>query len=1206
MPKVASYRLTWSFTDQTYQLQETRDQTQLHIVSESPAWFAWLEQVSSFAFRGKGGHYTARKEKRPRGEAYWYAYVGAEKKLTKKYLGKTADVTLARLEQVAVALAGQGPAPGRDLPTGTTTLLFTDIEGSTRLLQRLGKGYADVLTACRQLLRAAFEQHHGHEVDTQGDASFVVFARASDAVAAAVAAQRALTDYVWPEGVAILVRMGLHTGEPLRLAEGYVGLDTHQAARIMNAGHGRQVLLSQTTRELVDHTLPEGVSLRDLGEHHLKDLQRPIHLSQLVIAGLAADFPPLKTIESSTQHDPLLATKLHQPRPRSRLVPRTRLIERLQQGMEHALTLISAPAGFGKTTLLAQWLAESGIPAAWLSLDAGENDLARFLAYLVAAVQVIAARSGERLLEVLQAPQLLPAEMLQSALHSGEKVLGMLQSPQPPLIEGLLTALLNDLTTIPDHFVLVLDDYQVIDAQAVDQALTFLLEHLPSQMHLVIATREDPQLPLARFRARDQLTELRAADLRFTPDEAAAFLNDVMGLPLSAEAIAALEARTEGWIAGLQLAALSLQGHEDAASFIWSFTGSHQFVLDYLVEEVLHQQPGHIQTFLLRTSILERLCGQLCEAVALDSRASGQATLDYLERANLFLVPLDHERRWYRYHHLFAEVLRQRLHQRIAASSHEVESQVNALHLRASAWYEAQGLSLEAFQHAAAANDVERAERLEGEGMPLHFRGAAALVLDWLASLPKTVLDGRPSLWVRYASALSMTGQLTDVEEKLQAAEAILQGAEPDDKTRNLIGHIAAIRALLAAAQYQVEPMLAQSRRALEDLRPDNLAARTATTWILGFAYQLQGDRARARRAYTEAIDISQASGNISVNIPATLGLGLIQEADNQLYQAAETYRHVLHLVGAVPLPLACEAHLGLARIYYEWNDLEAAEQHAQQSLHLARQYERVIDRFVSCEVFLARLKLTRGDVAGAATILAETAQSARQHNFVSRIPEVAEAQVLTLLRQGSLSAAAHLAQAHDLPLSQARVHLAQGNPSAALAVLESWRGQVEARGWQDERLKVLVLQALALQAEGEQAQAVQVLLDALALAEPGDFIRTFIDDGPPMAHLLAQAAAQGMMPDYLDNLLAAGETKAQQRAGPLSRPPTQPLLEPLSQREVEVLQLIAKGCSDQEISERLVVAVSTVKGHNRNIFSKLQVHRRTEAVARARALGLL
>src|SRR6266704_1195932 len=535
---------------------------------------------------------------------------------------------------------------------------------------------------------------------------------------------------------------------------------------------------------------------------------------------------------------PILATKLYIPRPRPNVVSRPRLLERLNEGLHRKLTLIAAPAGFGKTTLVSAWVAGCDQQVAWLSLEEGENDPTRFLTYLVAALQTIAPNIGKGVLDVLQ-------------------------SPQPPPPEAMLTTLLNDLTTISDHFVLVLDDYHVIDAKPVDIALTYLVEHLPPQMHLVIATREDPQLPLARLRARGQLTELRATDLRFTPSEAAVFLNQGMGLNLSAEDIARLATRTEGWIAGLQLAAISLQGQQDAASFITSFTGSHHFVMDYLVEEVLGQQSESVQTFLLRTSILDRFCGPLCDAVLMDPSASGRETLEYLEHANLFIVPLDNERRWYRYHHLFADLLRQRLHQSIASSTGDAESQVNALRIRASVWYEDHGLEIEAFHHAVAANDVERAARLvEGKGMPLQFRGAVTPVLHWLKSLPKTVLDARPSLWVMYASALSMTGHLTGVEEKLQAAEAALQGVEPeDDKTRNLVGHIAAIRALVAAAENQVEPIIAQSRRALEYLHPDNLAVRTATIWKLGIAYHLQGDRAAASRAYTEAIAISQASG---------------------------------------------------------------------------------------------------------------------------------------------------------------------------------------------------------------------------------------------------------------------------------------------------------------------------------------------------------
>jgi LuxR family maltose regulon positive regulatory protein len=375
---------------------------------------------------------------------------------------------------------------------------------------------------------------------------------------------------------------------------------------------------------------------------------------------------------------------------------------------------------------------------------------------------------------------------------------------------------------------------------------------------------------------------------------------------------------------------------------------------------------------------------------------------------------------------------------------------------------------------------------------------------------------------------------------------------------------------------------------------------------MLGLAYLLQGNRVAAHRTYTEAIALSQASGNPFFTLIATSGLGTVQEAENQLHQAAKTYRRALQLAGDMPLPIAYEAHLGLARICYEWNDLEAAEQHGQQSLHLARQYEGDVDRFAACEVFLARLKLAQGDVAGAAALLASTNQSVRRQHFVSCISEVAAAQVLTFLRQGNVVAAAHLAEAHDHPLSQARVLLAKDDPTAALAVLAPWRRQAEARGWADERLKVLVLEALAFQVQGDQDQAVRLLLDALALAEPEGFIRLFVDEGRTMAHLLAAVAVQGRMPDYLRNLLAAFEVEAQQHAGPSHLPPAPPLLEPLSRREREVLRLIAQGLSNQEISERLVIALETVKGHNKKIFGKLQVQRRTEAVARPRALGLL
>ncbi|WP_370374934.1 AAA family ATPase, partial [Candidatus Chloroploca sp. Khr17] len=471
----------------------------------------------------------------------------------------------------------------------------------------------------------------------------------------------------------------------------------------------------------------------------------------------------------------LLATKLFLPSPRSDAIYRDQLIVRLNAGLARKLTLVSAPAGFGKTTLLSTWLSGCDRPVAWLSLDEADSDLSRFLAYLVAALQTCA-------------PQL------------GGEMPALLASQQPPPAETLLTNLLNAIAAIPHDLILVLDDYHTIAAAPVDQALTFLLDRLPPHLHLVIATREDPNIPLARYRARHELSELRAADLRFTPTEATEYLNRVMGLDLADDAIAVLDARTEGWITGLHLAALSLQGQPDSAEFIAAFTGSHQFVLDYLVEEVLQRQPEPMQHFLLRTAILDRMCGSLCDAVLDEPAGSGQTILEAIEHANLFIVPLDRERHWYRYHHLFRDLLRKRLGQR-----HPPEP-VAEYQIRASRWFEEHGLPAEAFHYAAAADDVARAERLiEHKEMPLHVRGNVNAILDWLWALPTTVLDARPSLWVKSATLALVAGRTNGVAARLQAAEQALPPGEPDEPTRNLIGIIAAARATLAVTQYQAE-----------------------------------------------------------------------------------------------------------------------------------------------------------------------------------------------------------------------------------------------------------------------------------------------------------------------------------------------------------------------------------------------------------------
>jgi len=896
---------------------------------------------------------------------------------------------------------------------------------------------------------------------------------------------------------------------------------------------------------------------------------------------------------------PVLATKLFMPPPRPHAVPRPRLIDRLNesQGRGRALTLVSAPAGFGKTTLLSAWLdqrvqQDPKLRVAWLSLDEGDSDPSRFLLYLAAALHAAEPSCGGDAM---------------AALHS----------PQPPSAESVLTDLINEIDGIAADILLVLDDYHAVNSPEADDELAFLLEHMPSRLRLVIATREDPGVPLARLRARGELTELRAADLRFSPDEAADFLRRVMGLELSAADIAALESRTEGWIAGLQLAALSIQGQKDIAGFIHSFTGSNRFVLDYLAEEVLRHQSKGIQAFLLRTSVLDRLCGPLCDALMQGDTgprpglvASGQETLEYLERANLFIVPLDSERRWYRYHRLFVELLRQRLEQGPAAGTTGGETGVAALHTRASRWYEENGLPIEAFRHAAAAADIGRAERLiNSREMPLHFRGAVIAILDWLASLPASVLDAHPSLRVQTATISLVAGRITGVEEALLAAEQALQGAEPNDAVRGLTGRIAAARATLAVTRYQPDTIIVQSRRALEYLRPDDLGFRFTAMWTMAVAHSLQGDRAAAAQIYAELESQSHIARDVFFTQLALCSLGETREQENQLRQAAETYRRALRFFGDHPQPNANEAHLGLARISYEWNDLDAAEEHGERGLQLARQYDRAIDRFILCELILARVTLARGYVAVAAARLDELAATARAPGFRHRLPEIAALQVTVLLRQGLIEAAAQLAGTFDLPQSRARVLLARNEPSSALVLLEPLGGQVEARGWQDEHLRVRALQALALHAEGREDEALRLLVGTMGPAEGGGFIRLFLDEGAPMARLLSVAAARGMMPAYAGTLLAAFAAEKQVPESVVADPASSlsPLvIEPLSRREREVLGLVAEGLSNQEICDRLFLALDTVKGHNRRIFDKLGVKRRTEAIARGRELGLL
>jgi LuxR family maltose regulon positive regulatory protein len=884
------------------------------------------------------------------------------------------------------------------------------------------------------------------------------------------------------------------------------------------------------------------------------------------------------------------------------------------------LTLVSASAGFGKTTLVSEWIASFGRPVAWISLDEGDNDITRFLTYLVAALQTIAA-------------------------NIGEDVLGALQSPQPPPIESILTALINEITNIPDNpstssgqgFILVLDDYHIIDSKPVDNALAFVLEHLPSQMHLVIATREDPHLPLSRLRVRGQLIELRAADLRFTPSEAAGFLNQMMGLNLSAEDIAALDKRTEGWIAGLQLAAISMQGHQDTTSFIKSFTGSHHFVLDYLIEEVLHQQSESIQTFLLRTSILDRLCGSLCDAVLLDPSTSGQETLAYLEHANLFIVPLDNERRWYRYHHLFADVLRMHL-------MAEQPDQVSALHRRASEWYEHNGSTDNAIRHALAAEDFARAADLIELVMPAMNRSRQfATLLGWLKAIPDELVRVRPVLSTWYASVSMSCGELGGVELRLRDAERWLDttadtaGMVVVDKEefRRVPGMIAIIRAGLALARGDMPETVKNARRVL-DLAPedDHLMLGGAASQ-LGLVAWTSGDLDTARRMTAEGMANLRLGGYISAAIGGAIVLADIQIAQGCLHEAMTTYERALQWAmepGAPVLPGAADMYVGMSALHYEHNDLKTAMQHllTSQALGELAGLEQNPYRWRAA---MARIREAQGDLDGALDLLD---QAERLYNgaFSPNVRPVATRKTRVWVAQGRLGEA--LGWAHEQGLSienelsylrefdhitLTRVLLARyqsdradGSISGVMGLLERLLKAAEEGGRMGSVIEILVLQALAYHAQGDLPAALLPLKRALALAEPEGYVRMFLDEGSSMMQLLRETSAREIMPDYIDKLLAAFESEKRKSENKPDLPPAlpeghrdgEPLIDPLSQREIKILQLIAQGLSNREIGERLFLALDTIKGHNRKIFDKLQVQSRTEAIARARELGLL
>ncbi|MBN8634391.1 MAG: AAA family ATPase [Anaerolineae bacterium] len=907
---------------------------------------------------------------------------------------------------------------------------------------------------------------------------------------------------------------------------------------------------------------------------------------------------------SSTALAPLLTTKLYRPPPRPNLVVRSRLFARLDEGLRRKLTLISAPAGFGKTTLISAWVAacaqrEPRVAAAWLALEEDDHDVLRFLTYLIAAVQTCAPTVGAALLPLLQ-------------------------TQPPPPTEALLTALLNDLARLTAPIILILDDYHLADSQPVDAALTFLLEHLPPHLHLVITTREDPDLPLARLRARAELTELRAKDLRFTPEEAADFLQQAMGLHLSAADIAALENRTEGWIAGLQLAALSLQGETDTAGFIRAFAGDHRYIVDYLVAEILERQPPAVRRFLLQTALLDRFNAPLCAAVT--GQPESAERLAALERGNFLIVPLDDQRQWYRYHHLFADVLRAHLRA-------EQPDQIAGLHHRASVWYEQNALPNSAIHHALLAGDVERAAALIERVVP-HLRRTRqeALLLTWLQALPENIFPARPVLSVHYAGTLLQSGRLDGVDIRLRAAELCLERltAHPETAAELVIvdeaefdrlpSAIAMYRAATALYQGRVSDTIYHANRIPALVHTDDHLPRGAAAGLLALAYWTQGDLDAARPACVESMAQLEQIGYLSDMLGIVIALADIHSTQGHLRAAAHLLERGLQLAttnGAV-LRGTADMHVGLSQIHYEQGDLAAAAQHLTHSQTLG-EFAGLPQNRYRWRAAQARIHAAEGDLDGALTLLDE-AERLVEHDFFPNVRPIPAQRARLWVPQGNLSAALGWARDHQLTIDDelsylreyehstlARIRLAQASDRRAdpslpdtLRFLERLIAAAQAGNRMGSLIELLVLQAGAHHLHGDTVAALTSLTRALTLAEPEGYVRVFVDANVPLTRLLEEAAQRRIHPDYIRRLLNVTGTVLQIVPTPAG------LTEPLSERELEVLRLLATDLTGPEIADQLMVSLNTLRTHTKNIYTKLGANNRLAALHRAEDLHLL
>jgi LuxR family maltose regulon positive regulatory protein len=900
----------------------------------------------------------------------------------------------------------------------------------------------------------------------------------------------------------------------------------------------------------------------------------------------------------------MLETKLYVPRLRRGLVTRPRLSERLNRGGESKLTLVSAPAGFGKTTLVADWLATTPErTTAWLSLDPNDNLAASFWPYLIAALRTVVP-------------------------DVGATALSLLEEPKEP-IAAVVSTLLNELSAMPNDLVLVLDDYHVVDAHEIHDGIAFLLDHLPPQVHLVITTRADPPLPLARLRARGELVEIRAADLRFTPEEAAAYLNEVMGLDLGASEVVALEARTEGWIAALQLAALSIQGRDDVAGFIAGFAGDDRYIVDYLVEEVLRRQPEEVRSFLLDTSILDRLTGPLCDAVT--GQAGGKAMLEALDRANLFLVPLDDRRQWYRYHQLFADVLRARLQD-------EQPGRVPELHRRASGWYEQDGDRSEAIRHAMAGEDFERAADLIELAIPSMSQGRQEATLRlWLNALPDDLFEARPVLAVGWVAMRLVRGEAEGVEARLLQAERWLEPGPqaPDGSTgrstdmivvddaafRRLPGAVSVYRTALAMAHGDVTGTIAHAQRVLDVIGADDHLERGSADGFLALAYWTRGDLDAAHRWWTDAAVSLELAGHVSDAIGCSIALADIRIAQGRLHEAMQAYERGITLAADQPAPSlrgVPDMHVGVSELFRERNDLALATQHLLSSEDLGERAGLAQNPY-RWRVAMARVREAEGDLEAALELLDE-AERLYASDYYPNVRPIPAMKARVWIALGRLGQALGWARAHRVSvmdelsyvrefdhITLARLLLADpardrgdGSAREAPELLERLLRAAEAGRRTRSVIEILVLEALAHQMRGDVAAGLAPLERALTLAEPEGYVRIFADEGPPMSALLGAAAKREIAPGYVRHLLAEFG-HAHDRT-----PIKQPLVEPLSERELDVLRLLATDLAGPEIARELVVSLSTVRSHTKAIYAKLGANNRRAAVTRAEELDLL